>query len=101
MEWVENGLAETDENGKKFWAYGGDYGTDMPSDGNFVCDGLIDPGRVPHPAVAEVKYVHQNFAFEAIDLSAGIFKVINRHYFSNLDNYDFLYDVTANGKIIY
>ena len=35
----------------------------------------------PHPAMAEVKYVHQNFAFEAVDLGAGKFRVINRQYF--------------------
>ncbi len=99
-EWVEHGLAETDKNGNKYWAYGGDYGVDTPSDGNFVCDGLVDPGRTPHPAIAEVKYVHQNFAFEAIDLKKGVFKVINRQYFLNTDNYFFNYNITANGKKI-
>ncbi len=99
-EWVEHGLAEVDEDGNEFWAYGGDYGVDTPSDGNFVCDGLVDPGRNPHPALAEVKYVHQNFAFEAIDLERGIFRVLNRQYFSDTDNYDFKYNITENGKVI-
>jgi beta-galactosidase len=99
-DWVDQGIAKKDEDGRSFWAYGGDYGIDTPSDGNFVINGLVDPGRVPHPAVAEVKYVHQNFAFEAIDLKEGIFKVINRQYFTDTENYKFLYNVTENGNII-
>ncbi|MBF6597629.1 MAG: DUF4981 domain-containing protein [Fermentimonas sp.] len=99
-DWVDQGIAETDENGNKFWAYGGDYGTDAPSDGNFVINGLIAPDRVPHPAINEVKYVHQNFAFEVIDLDKAIFRIINRQYFSNTDNYTFKYYITENGKKI-
>ena len=99
-EWVEHGLAEIDENGVKYWAYGGDYGVDTPSDGNFVADGLVAPDRVPHPAINEVKYVHQNFAFEVVNLDKGIFRVINRQYFSNTDNYAFKYYITENGKKI-
>ncbi|HHX31648.1 MAG TPA: beta-galactosidase, partial [Bacteroidales bacterium] len=96
-DWVDQGIAKTDENGNKFWAYGGDYGTDAPSDGNFVINGLVAPDRVPHPAINEVKYVHQNFAFEVVNIDKGIFRVINRQYFSNTDNYAFKYYITENG----
>ena len=99
-DWVDQGIAKTDENGNKFWAYGGDYGTDAPSDGNFVINGLVAPDRVPHPAINEVKYVHQNFAFEVVNIDKGIFRVINRQYFSNTDNYAFKYYITENGKNI-
>ncbi|HLW10015.1 MAG TPA: glycoside hydrolase family 2 TIM barrel-domain containing protein [Fermentimonas sp.] len=99
-DWVDQGIAKTDENGNKYWAYGGDYGTDTPSDGNFVINGLVDPGRTPHPVINEVKYVHQNFAFEAVNLENGIFRIINRQYFSDTENYNFKYNITENGKII-
>lgn len=99
-DWVDQGIAKTDENGNKYWAYGGDYGTDTPSDGNFVINGLVDPGRTPHPSINEVKYVHQSFAFEAVDIKSGMFKIINRQYFSDTDNYIFKYNITENGKII-
>ena len=40
---------------KTFWAYGGDFGpTDMPSDDNFCCNGLVTPDREPHPGLFEV-----------------------------------------------
>ena len=98
-DWVDQGMDAVDENGRHFWKYGGDYGgPDMPSDGNFLCNGIINPDRTPHPSMAEVKYTHQNFAFEAVDLSKGTFKVINRQYFSNTDNYTFKYIITENGR---
>lgn len=96
-EWVEHALLKHDENGTPFWAYGGDYGVDMGSDGNFVCDGVVDPARTPHPAMAEIQYVHQNFGFEAVDSEKGIFRVINRQYFTNTDNYIFRYIITEGG----
>ena len=49
-DWVDQGMDAVDEHGRHFWTYGGDYGgLDMPSDGNFNCNGLINPDRTPHP----------------------------------------------------
>ncbi len=99
-EWVEHAQEAHDEQGRMFYKYGGDYGVDMPSDGNFVADGVVSPNREPHPAMAEVKYVHQEFAFEPLDLASGKFRVSNRHYFLTSDNFSFHYRVTENGKKI-
>jgi Beta-galactosidase/beta-glucuronidase len=99
-EWVEHALLEYDENGRNYWSYGGDYGENSPSDGNFVADGVIDPDRNPHPAMAEVKYVHQDFAFEAAELEKGQIKVTNRQYFTDTDAYAFSYNITENGQKI-
>lgn len=99
-DWVDQGMEAYDEAGNLYYSYGGDYGKDTPSDGNFLCNGLVNPDRTPHPSLAEVKYTHQNFAFEAVDLSKGQFKAINRQYFSNTDNYTFRYNITENGKVI-
>ena len=30
-DWVDQGILETDENGRTYWAYGGDYGTNAPN----------------------------------------------------------------------
>lgn len=97
-DWVDQGMEAFDEKGRLYYKYGGDYGTDMPSDGNFNCNGLVNPDRTPHPALAEVKYAHQNFAFEAVDSGKGIFRIMNRQYFSGTDDYSFRYQITGNGK---
>lgn len=99
-DWVDQGFDAYDENGRHYWTYGGDYGVDAPSDGNFLCNGIVSPDRTPHPAMAEVKYAHQNVAFEAADLASGKFKVLNRFYFTNLKKYMISYEVKANGKTL-
>ena len=99
-DWVDQGMEAYDEEGRLYYTYGGDYGVDTPSDGNFLCNGLVNPDRTPHPSLAEVKYVHQNFGFEAVNPEKGLFRIINRQYFSNTDNYTFRYTITENGKKI-
>ena len=100
-DWVDQGLLQTDKkNGRPFYAYGGDFGVNAPSDGNFLCNGLVGPDRTPHPGMAEVKYAHQNVGFEAVDLAKGDFRVTNRFYFTNLKDYTLHYTVTANDRVI-
>ena len=99
-DWVDQGFLEKDADGVEYYAYGGDYGVNAPSDGNFLCNGIVNPDRTPHPAMTEVKYAHQNVAFEMLDPSAGKFLVKNRFYFTNLRKYMITYSVMANDKII-
>ena len=99
-DWVDQGILEKDKNGREYYTYGGDYRVTAPSDGNFLCNGIVNPDRTPHPAMAEVKYAHQNIGFEAIDLANGLFRVTNRFYFTNLKKYMVHYSVTANNKVV-
>ena len=99
-EWIDHAVKIKDKNGKSFWAYGGDFGKDQASDGNFVADGIVNPDQSPHPAMAEVKYTHQNVGFEAEDLSKGQIKIKNRFYFSDLSGYIIKYRILENGVSI-
>ena len=99
-DWVDQGLLVKDKDGKEFYAYGGDFGVNMPSDGNFLCNGIVNPDRTPHPAMEEVKFSHQNIGFEAVDAANGVFKITNRFYFTNLKDYMITYTVKANNKVI-
>lgn len=96
-EWIDHAV-KYNKNGHEIWAYGGDFGKDQPSDGNFVADGIVNPDQNPHPSMAEVKYTHQNVGFEAVDLNKGLIKIKNRFYFSNLSNYMVKYYILDNGK---
>ncbi|MDQ6793695.1 MAG: DUF4981 domain-containing protein, partial [Chloroflexota bacterium] len=53
-EWWDHGLVQDLPDGRKRWAYGGDFG-DTPNDGNFCLDGLVWPDRRPKPALWEHK----------------------------------------------
>lgn len=90
-DWVDQGLLTKDAQGREFYAYGGDFGENMPSDGNFCINGLVDPDRKPHPQLAEVRKVYQPVKIEAVDLDSLKFRVINRFDFSNLEEYTLLY----------
>jgi len=99
-DWKDQGLLQHTPDGCPWWAYGGDFGKDSPSDGNFLCNGLIGPDQTPHPAMAEVRYCYQNVGFEAIDAPAGKFRVLNRFYFTDLSSYKLIYEILGNGKVL-
>ncbi len=99
-EWIDHGILEKDQEGRPYWAYGGDYGKDQPSDGNFVADGLLGADQQPHPAMAEIKYNLQDVGFEAVDLSQGKIKITNRFYFTILSDYEIKYRLFENEKVL-
>ena len=102
-DWVDQGLlTKDDEEGNLHptFLYGGDFGKDMPSDGNFLINGIVAPDRTPPSAMAEVKYCLQNVLFEAINLEKGDFKITNRYYFTNLSDYDIIYEVSDGENVV-
>jgi beta-galactosidase len=100
-DWVDQGILRTDENGEKYWAYGGDFGEEgVPSDGNFCINGLTWPDRTPKPGLSEVKKVYQYIGFEAVDLNNGLVKIRNKYDFTNLSDFNFEWEVTSDGSII-
>ena len=99
-DWGDQGLLAHDAQGTPYYTYGGDYGTDSPSDGNFCCNGLVAPDRTLHPGLSEVKYVHQDVAFLPDKLDQGAVVVRNRFYFTNLNAYRLNYCIKAEGQVI-
>jgi beta-galactosidase len=100
-DWVDQGFEMTDEVGRKYWAYGGDMGSqNYTNDENFCHNGLVWPDRKPHPGAFEVKKVYQDILFKAIDLNKGIIEIENGFGYTNLDNYLFKYEVLENGVVI-
>lgn len=86
-DWVDQGLLTKDALGREFYAYGGDFGENMPSDGNFCINGLVDPDRKPHPQLAEVRKVYQPIKIEVVNWDSLKFRIINRFDFSDLEEY--------------
>jgi beta-galactosidase len=100
-DWVDQGLLKTNENGEKYWAYGGDYGEEgMPSDGNFCINGLVWPDRTVHPGLYEVNRVYQYVGFEPVDLKTGMIKIKNKYDFTNLTEFNFDWEVVSDGKVV-
>ncbi len=100
-DWVDQGLVKEDEKGVEYWAYGGDFGpADVPSDGNFCLNGLVDPDRTPKPALNEVKKVYQPFHFDWLGEEDQRIRITNRFSFTGSSKYDFSWQLLENGKII-
>jgi beta-galactosidase len=100
-DWVDQGFLKTNENGEKYWTYGGDYGEEgIPSDGNFCINGLVWPDRTGHPGLNEVKKVYQYVGFTPVDLNTGMIKVKNKYDFTNLSEFNFEWEIVSDGIII-
>ncbi len=97
-DWVDQGLWVDSLGG--YWGYGGDWGVNAPSDGNFCCNGLVNPDRRTHPGLMEVKKVYQNVRFEPVDLAKGVFNIRNGFFFTPLSDYVFKYAVKGDGKVL-
>jgi beta-galactosidase len=98
-DFVDQGLAEF-KDGKKYWAYGGDYApSSYYNDSNFCMNGLVNPDRTPHPALEEVKHVYQDAKISILGNGDKI-KVENRFFFKNLSDFDFEFDLIENGQIV-
>ena len=98
-DWIDQGITRTDAQGRKWWAYGGDYG-DQPNDANFCINGLISPDRTVKGATEECKYVFQPVVISAYDQDKMQFRIRNRFEFRNLNEFDIRWTLTENGKDI-
>ncbi len=100
-DWVDQGIITTDENGEKYWAYGGDFGYEgIPSDGNFCINGVVWPDRKGKPGLNEVKKVYQYVGFEPVDLEKGLLKITNKYFFIDLSSFVFDWDIVADGVAV-
>lgn len=100
-DWVDQGFEVTDEVGRKYWAYGGDMGSqNYTNDENFDHNGLVWPDRIPHPGLSEVKKFYQDIYFKAVQPERGLINVANEFHYTNLKDYEFKYQVLKNGEVI-
>ncbi len=98
-DFVDQGLRKTTDDGKEFYAYGGDFG-DKPNSLNFCINGIVKPDRSPNPALFEVKKVYQDVTVTSIDLLKGKIKIENKNRFRSLDYLSIAWELTENGKVI-
>lgn len=95
-DWVDQGLRAKTDDGREFWAYGGDLGgKDLQNDENFNANGLVTADREPHPSLVEVKQVYQNIGF---NLNGRTLEITNKFDETNLDQFDFKWVLFENGK---
>ena len=97
-DFADQSILSKTEDGKDFWAYGGDL-RDPYRFSVFGCNGIFAANREPHPAVWTVKKGYQNIEVSAIDVSAGKFEVINKHRFLNLSTFQIHWYFEIDGEM--
>lgn len=98
-DWIDQAILSKTPEGEAYLAYGGDFG-DKPNDGNFCGDGLIFADRTVSPKLYEVKKCYQYISFYPEDLLQGKVRIENRHLFTNLKEYEFIWQIIKNGVLI-
>ncbi len=99
-DFVDQGI-RTVKNGRKIFAYGGDFGPEgTPSDNNFLNNGLVQPDRKPNPHIHEVAHIHQDIKFYENNLVNGLIDIKNWYFFRDLSNYKFNWEILENGYIV-
>ena len=99
-EWCDHAVAYESAAGKTHYTYGGDHG-EFPHDGNFCCDGLVSPDRVPHPGYYEMKYAYRPVDISWSDKENHILSIENKQSFNTLETLEFKYSVIRNGTEIF
>lgn len=94
-EWIDHCFIKTTADGRKYWAYGGDFGEEI-HDGNFIVDGLLFPDRTPSPGLIEYKKVIEPVAIMRAD--SRHVSIHNNRDFTSLDDLAFTYRLERDGR---
>ena len=103
-DWVDQGIYKTLPDGRKMVAYGGDFG-DRPNLKAFCFNGVVMSDRETTPKYWEVKKVYAPLALQLNETMSNGKKqyslsVINRNHHVTTANYQFVWNLTENGKIV-
>lgn len=96
-EWCDHGIYAGEENGRKKFLYGGDFGEKL-HDGNFCMDGVVYPDRTAHTALAEYKN-----ALRPVRAKTENGKIVFRNMMDFLSTDDYLYaeyEILKNGDTV-
>jgi beta-galactosidase len=102
-DWVDQSIWKTNEKGERFYAYGGDFGENMPSDNSFLNNGIVFPDRQAQPALYEVKKAHEfiNFKENGYNKNDELRVLVENLYdFTNLNQFKIVAEIKADGDVL-
>ena len=98
-EFWDHGPDQLMPDGTTRSAYGGDYG-EKKHDGNFCCDGVVFPDRTAKPVLHEFKAIAAPVKITTTKASSGQFTVFNKHFFSDLSDYELVWSIARDGLVV-
>ncbi|MFC5704723.1 beta-galactosidase [Aeromonas eucrenophila] len=98
-DWVDQGLDKHTDDGRHYWAYGGDFG-DTPNDRQFCCNGLLFPDRTPHPSLFEAKRAQQPFVLALSSQRPLVVEIRSEYLFRATDNESLRWRLCEDGVVL-
>jgi beta-galactosidase len=96
---IDQSVYKTQPDGTVVFAYGGDFGPkDVPSDNNFLNNGVFNPERKPNPHAFEMRNVYQNILTSWDNQATTTIKVYNEFSFKDLSNVSLRWTLILDGK---
>jgi beta-galactosidase len=95
-ELYDHGLRRRTEDGREFFAYGGDFGEEV-HDGNFIADGLAFADGTPAPGLLELKAV---YAPLVLTVTADLLTVESRFDHGDTRHLSFVARVERDGLLV-
>ena len=95
---IDQSIYKRREDGTVVFAYGGDFGPkDVPSDNNFLNNGIFNPERQPNPHAFEMRNVYQNILTSWASSETATIKVFNEFFFRNINNVSLHWKLVLDG----
>jgi beta-galactosidase len=98
-DWVDQGLDRYTDDGRHYWAYGGDFG-DAINDRQFCINGLVFPDLTGHPSLIEAKRLQQPYTFSLAGRDPLSVDVSSEYLFRATNNEHLYWEVTSFNGVI-
>ena len=96
-DFVDQGLAYYETDGKVSFLYGGDFNNYDATDFSFNCNGIIAADRTPQAHAYEVRYLYQSVWTRLTDINSGKIEIYNEYFFTDLSNYRLEWQLVQDG----
>lgn len=97
-EWMDLGIAQSAPDGRRYFAYGGDFGEEI-HDGNFVADGLVFPDRTPSPGLLDYGKISEPVRM-AIDPAGRRITIRSLHHTRDTSYLRWRWTLEIDGELI-
>ena len=99
-DFVDQGLARYEADGRVSFCYGGDFNNYDATDNSFNNNGIIAADRSYHPHAYEVQRQYQSVWTTPVDLTQGRVEIYNENFFRGLENYTLDWELVADGRVV-
>ena len=104
-DWVDQAIYDPQKMKQGIYQIHTGYDYPGPHQGNFCSNGIVSPLRQEGGKLKEVKAAHQFVEISMPDLNSeyniACIQIKNKYNFTNLNEFDIVYEIVKNGDVIY